>query len=122
MRCLGSASALVTSSGSRSSKNARVPSQTSSAGRPRISFSSRRLSSAGIDSSESLAKYSSYSFLARAPNIVPRRSTWTFTPISNMSAAGAITTSPKATSASIAFPASQRPDSMAAWLMDPVRT
>ena len=53
-------------------------------------------------------------------NIVPRLSTWTLTPISNMSAAGAIAMSACRASASIRRTASEVPASTHAWLTDPV--
>jgi hypothetical protein len=55
-------------------------------------------------------------------NIVPRLSTCTFTPISNMSAAGAIVTSACPASASIFRTASELPDSTHAWFTLPVTT
>ena len=55
-------------------------------------------------------------------NMVPRFSTCTLTPISNMSAAGAIAVSACSAWASISRTASELPDSTQAWLTDPVRT
>ena len=55
----------------------------------------------GSPPSSDTARYSSYSLSARMGNMVPRLSTCTFTPISNMSAAGAIVTSACPASASI---------------------
>jgi hypothetical protein len=54
--------------------------------------------------------------------MVPRRSTWTWTPISNMSAAGAIITSAMSACASSARASSDTPDSAASWFTDPVST
>ena len=55
-------------------------------------------------------------------NMVPRLSTCTFTPISNMSAAGAMVTSACPASASILRTGSELPDSTHAWFTDPVTT
>jgi len=55
-------------------------------------------------------------------NMVPRFSTWTFTPISNMSADGAMATSAWPASANMARTVSQDPDSTQAWFTDPVMT
>ena len=55
-------------------------------------------------------------------NMVPRFSTCTLTPISNMSAAGAMMTSACSAWASISRTASDDPDSTHAWLIEPVRT
>ena len=55
-------------------------------------------------------------------NMVPRLSTCTFTPISNMSAAGAMVTSACPASASILRTASELPDSTHAWFTLPVTT
>ena len=55
-------------------------------------------------------------------NIVPRLSTCTFTPISNMSAAGAMITSACPASASIFRTESELPDSTQAWFTLPVTT
>ena len=52
-------------------------------------------------------------------NIVPRLSTWTLTPISNMSAAGAMAMSACCACASIRRTASDVPDSTHAWLTEP---
>ena len=53
-------------------------------------------------------------------NSVPRLSTWTFTPISNMSAAGAIAISACCAWASIRRTASDVPASTQDWLTEPV--
>jgi hypothetical protein len=55
-------------------------------------------------------------------NIVPRLSTWTLMPISNMSAAGAMATSPCCACASRARTASEVPASTHAWWTDPPTT
>ena len=54
--------------------------------------------------------------------MVPRLSTWTFTPSSNMSADGAMATSAWPASASMLQTASDVPASAQHWLIDPVRT
>ena len=53
-------------------------------------------------------------------NMVPRFSTWTFTPISNMSAAGAMAMSACCAWASICRTASDVPASTHDWLTEPV--
>lgn len=120
--CFGSRSARASSSGSRRCQKARVSSQIASRLACSTSRSSRARTSAGIASSDACSRYASYSFAARTPNIVPRLSTWTFTPSSNMSAAGAMITSATSASASIALPASDRPASSDAWFTEPVTT
>ena len=67
-------------------------------------------------------RYSSYNRVARTAKSVPRVSTCTFTPISNMSAAGAIATSVGVAFASNSRTASEVPASRVAWLMLPVTT
>jgi len=53
-------------------------------------------------------------------NMLPRLRTCTVTPISNMSAAGAMQTSAWRVSASMVRTSSEVPDSMQAWLTEPV--
>merc|ERR1740124_59292 len=83
-------------------------------------FSRRAETSAGIASSDGYFTKSSYSFLARAGNIVPFLSTCRSTPISNMSAAGAIVTSLYAASDSCLRTMSHEPDCRHIWLIVPV--
>ena len=88
-----SARAIFSGSLSCSRVNLTVSSQMVWIGLRKTCFSSFAFTSAGNASSDGYCTKSSYSFLARAGNIVPFFSTCRSTPISNMSAAGAITTS-----------------------------
>ena len=85
-------------------------------------FSTWTRSASGIASQLVYVLYRSKSFCARMANMVPRLSTCTFTPISNMSAAGAMMTSACPAAASIARTASELPDSTHAWFTLPVTT
>ena len=86
------------------------------------SFSICALIAAGIVSMDSCAFQISWSFAPRWANIVPRLSTCTFTPSSNMSAAGAMMQSAWPAAASMARTLSEEPDSTQLWLTEPVRT
>jgi len=99
---------------------ATVSSQMVCIGLRKTCFSSRAEMSAGIASSDGYFTKSSYSFLARAGNIVPFLSTCKSTPISNMSAAGAIVTSLYAASDSCLRTMSHEPDCRHIWLIVPV--
>mmetsp|Transcript_18878 Transcript_18878/g.62294 ORF Transcript_18878/g.62294 Transcript_18878/m.62294 type:complete len:425 (+) Transcript_18878:1379-2653(+) len=120
----GSASARLIFSGSLSwlSVKSTVSCHTVSIGLRKTVFSSRCRTSAGMASSDGYARKSSYSLSARDGNMVPFLSTCSLTPDSNMSAAGAITTSLYVALESCSRTVSHVPDCRASWLIVPVTT
>lgn len=76
----------------------------------------------GSSSSEPCSWYAAWSRAARWANMVPRASTCSLTPNSNMSAAGAMVTSAMSASESIVLASSDRPASVAVWFTDPMTT